>query len=440
MSSVFDLLYAKYDNVIGVSCESRNNSAECFQFIEGVHVVCVWFTCRSQKLEEIMKDLWPTPYLWLLIVCHLVVFVVGLMGNALVCIAVLRNHTMRTVTNIFIVNLAVADFLVLLFCLPPTVTVDVTQTWFFGSVACKVITSLQWMSAAVSVLTLTVISLDRWYAMCHPLRFLATARWAKKAIAVIWGVSIAISIPYMVWSEVHALPWSPKGTVYYSSCAPTWVGWELHAVVASFVGLYLLPLCFMVFTYSQIVRALWRRAIPGQLATADCPLAAGRTGDQGGLMSHSSEAVCTHVRARRKAAKMLVVVVVVFAICLLFVHAFMVIRSALGSEGWQRVPGLVAQASVSISHWLFYFNSAINPIIYNFMSSRFRREFRKAMCRPWWSPLGLPADDSRAQHANSSLSRRRNNTVTRTTSSSRHLRRLLTGRQPANGTCAETRL
>ena len=97
----------------------------------------------EEKLRQILESIWPKPQFWVLIACHMIVFIVGLIGNALVCIAVCRNHTMRTVTNIFIVNLAVADFLVLLFCMPLTVPVDITQTWFFGSVCCKVITSLQ---------------------------------------------------------------------------------------------------------------------------------------------------------------------------------------------------------------------------------------------------------------------------------------------------------
>lgn len=64
-------------------------------------------------------------------------------GNALVCLAVYTNHSMRTVTNIFIVNLAVADFFVILLCLPPTVVWDVTETWFLGEVLCKVVIYFQ---------------------------------------------------------------------------------------------------------------------------------------------------------------------------------------------------------------------------------------------------------------------------------------------------------
>lgn len=64
-------------------------------------------------------------------------------GNILVCIAVYANATMRTVTNIFIVNLAIADLLVIILCLPPTVIWDVTETWFLGEAMCKGILYLQ---------------------------------------------------------------------------------------------------------------------------------------------------------------------------------------------------------------------------------------------------------------------------------------------------------
>lgn len=49
----------------------------------------------------------------------------------------------RTVTNMFIMNLAAADLLVLLFCLPATVLQDVTKTWFFGLFLCKSVNYIQ---------------------------------------------------------------------------------------------------------------------------------------------------------------------------------------------------------------------------------------------------------------------------------------------------------
>lgn len=110
--------------------------------------VCVGMVeyCNLTKEEyvKMIEDyVFPHDYEWILIATHTIVFIGGLVGNALVCVAVYRNHTMRTVTNYFIVNLAVADFMVILFCLPPTVLWDVTETWFFGSAMCKFILYFQ---------------------------------------------------------------------------------------------------------------------------------------------------------------------------------------------------------------------------------------------------------------------------------------------------------
>lgn len=50
---------------------------------------------------------------------------------------------MRTVTNYFIVNLSLADILVTITCLPASLVVDITETWFFGKTLCKVLPYLQ---------------------------------------------------------------------------------------------------------------------------------------------------------------------------------------------------------------------------------------------------------------------------------------------------------
>jgi hypothetical protein len=101
--------------------------------------------CVSDEdyIEMIEQYIWPNPFEWGLIAFYIIVFIVGLVGNFLVCLAVWRNHHMRTVTNYFIVNLAIADFLVILVCLPPTVLGDVTETWFMGKIMCKIVKYFQ---------------------------------------------------------------------------------------------------------------------------------------------------------------------------------------------------------------------------------------------------------------------------------------------------------
>lgn len=79
----------------------------------------------------------------ILVILHVSVFVTGLIGNSLVCLSVYRNKSLQTVTNYYIVNLAVADFLVILICLPPTVYWDLKLTWNFGLIPCKLVLYLQ---------------------------------------------------------------------------------------------------------------------------------------------------------------------------------------------------------------------------------------------------------------------------------------------------------
>ena len=108
-------------------------------------VNCTNDYCVSDEeyVEMIMEYIAPTVFEWVLIGVYFAVFTVGLVGNFLVCFAVWRNHSMRTVTNFFIVNLALADFSVCLICLPPTLLSDVTETWYMGSVMCKLTKYLQ---------------------------------------------------------------------------------------------------------------------------------------------------------------------------------------------------------------------------------------------------------------------------------------------------------
>jgi len=88
--------------------------------------------------DRMFETIFPDTGEWILISVYFITFLVGLVGNSLVCFAIWRNKNMRTVTNIFIVNLSVADLAVIIVCLPSTLLVDVTLTWFLGTVLCKI--------------------------------------------------------------------------------------------------------------------------------------------------------------------------------------------------------------------------------------------------------------------------------------------------------------
>jgi len=135
------------------------NSTSCY-FID-INGSCL---SDNMVLDLILKYVLPTYYEWICIILYVIVFIVGTIGNLLVIIVIQRNRSMRlnidyivsyfynlfsfsrTVTNMFIMNLAAADLLVLVFCLPATVVQDVTKTWFFGLILCKFVNYIQVIS------------------------------------------------------------------------------------------------------------------------------------------------------------------------------------------------------------------------------------------------------------------------------------------------------
>ena len=149
-------------------------------------------------LYMFMSSFSPTVFECFLLIFAFVIFLIGIVGNSLVVIVVAKNAHMRTITNIFIVNLAIGDFLVILICLPPSILQDVTENWWFGEIMCKLIIFVQYISVCVSVMTLASISYERYYAIVYPLKFQATKFRAKLIICVIWALSTLINLPHPI--------------------------------------------------------------------------------------------------------------------------------------------------------------------------------------------------------------------------------------------------
>lgn len=117
-------------------------------------------------------------YFQTLVYCmYILIFVVAMLGNGIVCYVVQSTPRMRTVTNIFIANLAVGDILMTLFCVPFSfVSILLLAYWPFGSAMCHMVNYSQAVSVLVSAYTLVAISVDRYMAIMWPLRPRITKR------------------------------------------------------------------------------------------------------------------------------------------------------------------------------------------------------------------------------------------------------------------------
>lgn len=110
---------------------------------------------------------------------------------------VLLNPQMRSTTNILIINLAIADLLFVVSCVPFTAIDYVANQWPLGNAWCKIIQYLIIVTALASIYTLVLMSLDRFLAVVYPIssRSLRNERNALKAITILWFIILSTATP-----------------------------------------------------------------------------------------------------------------------------------------------------------------------------------------------------------------------------------------------------
>ncbi|XP_039282958.1 alpha-1D adrenergic receptor-like [Nilaparvata lugens] len=155
----------------------------------------------TPQFEDIFTDPWLATKL--LILCVFILLTVC--GNLLVIVSVVPSHHLRTPTHSLIVNLAVADLLLGITVLPLSATREIQGgAWLLGPDLCSVWTTLDVLCCTASILSLCVISVDRYIGVSRPLAYsrILTKRRARCLIAAIWALALAISIaPPLGWRE-----------------------------------------------------------------------------------------------------------------------------------------------------------------------------------------------------------------------------------------------
>ncbi|XP_022669321.1 probable G-protein coupled receptor No9 [Varroa jacobsoni] len=156
--------------------------------------------CDGVPWEKLRK--WPA--LATLLVLVVINFVV-IFGNLLIIAAVLASNKLRTVTNYFVISLAVADLLVGLTVMPYSITLEVFQAWPFGSHFCKIWLAVDVWLCTSSILNLCAISVDRYLAITRPIRYrsLMSSKRAHLLIVLVWVTAFLICFPPLVgWNDL----------------------------------------------------------------------------------------------------------------------------------------------------------------------------------------------------------------------------------------------
>ncbi|XP_022792954.1 gastrin/cholecystokinin type B receptor-like [Stylophora pistillata] len=299
-----------------------------------------------------------------LIVLYVAIFTVALFGNSIGLYVVCFKTTSKKIHNLLIKNLAIADLLMTLTIMPYSVLFMFLEPnqWIggtLGTVTCKIFFYIIPVSIAASVTTMVIISLDRFWAIYFPLNQ-AVFHKHKTITAAIWLISLIFTTPYLILYKVFKV-----GEDFY--CAQDWP-WADNPIenylavrtfhVVLFFLFYPLPLAIITVLNTIIGRRLWFHRIPGSISSSP------RTPVE---------------LSRRKVVKMLVVIVLAFALCWLpthVMHYLMFFKQA-------KIPTLTA----NLLYWVSHANSAINPLLYIVFNRAFRFAFMNAYVAMVMSPV-----------------------------------------------------
>ncbi|XP_015683083.2 neuropeptide FF receptor 2-like [Protobothrops mucrosquamatus] len=297
------------------------------------------------------------------IISYLLIFLLCMIGNGIVCFTILQSKHMHTVTNLFILNLAVSDLLVGIFCMPTTLLDNIITGWPFGSIACKMNGTVQGISVSASVFTLVAIAVDRFRSIVYPFKPKLTVWIALMLIAIIWVLAIAIMCPSAVMlklmEEKHfqVILEEDNQTRPIYWCREDWPNEDMKKIYTTvlFANIYLAPLSLIVIMYARIGITLFSTV-----------LASGKQG-------HERHSV---YKKKLKVIKMLIIVALLFILSWLPLWTLAMLSDYAELDEAQHK--LINIYVYPFAHWLAFFNSSINPIIYGFFNENFRRGFQAA--------------------------------------------------------------
>ncbi|XP_071316005.1 neuropeptide Y receptor Y2, like [Trachinotus anak] len=288
-----------------------------------------------------------------LILAYSTIIVLGVLGNSLVIYVIYRFKTLRTVTNFFIANLAVADLLVNTLCLPFTLVYTLQGEWKFGSTLCFLLPYAQGLAVHVSTVTLNVIALDRHRCIVYHLETRMRKDVCFGVIALTWVLSAVLASPLAIFREYGSFTLEPGHTIQV--CTEKWPGKSTDGTVYSISMLilqYFLPLSIISFAYARI----WSK-LRGHVSPAES--------------SGNSSAGSERHRRRRKTTKMLVTMVVVFAVSWLPFHAFQLATDIDSTVLDMRDFRLL----YTVFHVVAMCSTFANPLLYGWMNRNYRAAF-----------------------------------------------------------------
>ncbi|KAI3385237.1 hypothetical protein SNEBB_001732 [Seison nebaliae] len=270
---------------------------------------------------------------------------------------------MKTITNYFIVILALSDLTLVVLCgFLSAVPYFILQHWPYGNLLCRIINYIQSVSVYLTAYTLIAISLDRYYALLHPLKKKMTQKIFVMVVTLIISVSLLFPLPLLIFSKLspkyinHTFTYNNETVtrvIVFYQCGEKWPNGGGKTIYTFFLlfSAFILPIGILTYTYLKIVYHLWWSKVPGE------------------AMSVRDSKI---TRSRKKLIKMLILVIIMFTVCW-FPHFLIMLL-------YELVPNYMGTLTYMLyvyvfGHSLCISNSCYNPFIYAYLNKRFRKGF-----------------------------------------------------------------
>ncbi|XP_028926908.1 C-X-C chemokine receptor type 6 [Ornithorhynchus anatinus] len=267
------------------------------------------------------------------------VFILGLVGNSLVLSVYVFYGKLKTLTDVFLVNLPMADLLFL--CTLPFWAYTTVHEWIFGEFMCKLVKGLYTLNLYTSMLLLTCITVDRFISVAQATKAHAyqsrRLTWGKITCICMWLISLAVTTPQFIYSTVSNQ--DKQVCLEFGNSDSRQV--FLVALAAQMTIGFFLPLLAMIVCYSVIIKTLIRAK---------------------GFQKH-------------KSLKIIFLVVAVFVLTQLPYNLVKLIVRA----HWEYYTYPSFHYALVVTESIAYLRACLNPVLYAFVGLKFRNNFWKLL-------------------------------------------------------------
>ncbi|MBN3292895.1 QRFPR protein, partial [Polypterus senegalus] len=218
---------------------------------------------------------------------------------------------------------------------------------------------VQSTAIVTGILTMTCIAVERYQGIVYPLKMKRqyTSKRAFKMLGAVWAVAVIVGLP-MLYVQQLEVKYDFLYDHHHVCCQERWQSRGHRKVYATFilVALFLLPLAAMLFLYTRIAFELWIRK---------------RVGDSSVLNAMIHSETSKIARKKKRAVKMMVIVVLLFTVCWAPFHTVHMLfeYNDLESEHDEVTVSMI----LAIVQAIGFFNSFNNPIVYAFMNENFKK-------------------------------------------------------------------